>query len=217
MIPDHLTLYLHYRRHCAVTADHLARLQAIEGADRVIPLDVSGKPGAINLGKYASEARWEGPDAAIYRWARSPEFVPARRFFVLEWDALVTMPLRDWIGDRYDADLASTSVGDPASHPGWIWWGDLAYLPASVRAHASCLCPFGTHLLSGRCLEAVASMDPVPGVFCELRLASYAKAAGFTLTPFRRDAPGRAWLDPQRPTEAPGVWHPCKSLKETQA
>jgi hypothetical protein len=214
---DHLVLFLHYRKACNVTADHLFRLRDIEGPERVIPLDVSGRLGAIDLGPYAHEPRWHGPDAAVYRWTRSPAFVRARRYFVLEWDALVTMPLRDWIGDRYDADLAATSVGDMATHPAWQWWGDLAYLPAPVRAHAACLCPFGVHLISGRCLEAVAEMDPAPGVFCELRLASYARAAGFTLTPFRHDAPGHAWIDPVHPTDRPGVWHPVKVLPDTLA
>ncbi len=209
---DHLTLYLWYRRACPVTADHLSRLRDIEGPDRVIPLDVSGRPGAIDLGPYAHEPRWQGPDAAIYRWARSPSFVKARRYVILEWDCLVTMPLRDWIGDRYDADMASTSVGDMATHPAWQWWGDLPYLPASVRAHAACLCPFGVHLISGACLGAVVESDPVSGVFCELRLASYARAAGFALEAFRRDAPGHAWIDPVHPTDRPGVWHPVKSL-----
>lgn len=212
---DHLTLYLHYRRHCPVTDAHLARLREVEGDDRVIPLDVSGRPDAIDLGLYDHEPRWQGPDAAVYRWARSPSFVPARRYFIIEWDALVNMPLRDWIGDRYDADLAATSVGDMATHPDWTWWQDLPLLPAYVRARAGCMCPYGVHLISGRCLEAVVEQRPVPGVFCELRLASYARAAGFELTPFRPDAPGHAWLDDKAPTDRPGVWHPVKTLKDT--
>lgn len=211
---DHLTLYLWYRKSCPVTAAHLARLREIEGADRVIPLDVSGlpRPGAVRLGPYANESRWHGPDAVVYQWARSEAFVPARRYFVIEWDALVNSPLRDWVGDRYDADLAATSVGDPASLPAWKWWQDLPLLPAYVRAKAGAMCPYGAHLISGRCLEAVVEQRPVPGVFCELRLASYARAAGFNLTPFRPDAPGHAWLDDKAPTDAPGVWHPVKSL-----
>lgn len=209
---DHLTLFLWYRRHCPVTAAHLFRLRDIEGPDRVIPLDVSGQPGGIDMGPYAHEPRWHGPDAAVYQWARSPAFVPARRYFVLEWDALVTMPLRDWIGDRYDSDLSATSVGDPESLPDWDWWRDIPSLPAAIRPHAAALCPYGAHLISGRCLQAVVESDPAPGVFCELRLASYAKAAGFDLTPFRPDAPGHAWLDDKAPTDRPGVWHPVKSL-----
>lgn len=211
---DHLTLYLHYRRHCPVTDAHLARLREIEGEDRVVPLDVSGRPGAIDLGPYAHEPRWHGPDAAVYRWARSPAFVPARRYFVLEWDVLVNSPLRDWIGDRYDAALAATSVGDPATHPDWEWWQDLPLLPGYVRARAACLCPYGAHLISGRCLEAVVEQRPVPGVFCELRLASYARAAGFEPTAFSPDAPGRCWLDPMAPSSRPGVWHPVKSMQQ---
>lgn len=208
---DHLVLYLWYRPDCPVTADHLARLRAIEGPGRVLPLDVSGRPGAIDLGPYATEDRWQGPDAAVYRWARSRDFVPARRYLVVEWDTLATMPLRDWWGDAcYEADLGVVRVATLGD--GWTWWEHRSRLPGPVQPHAAGFCPYGGHVLSRRALTALAESDPVPGVFCELRAASYLGAAGITATVRPGGRKRTVWIgDTRLPSHrGPGVWHPVK-------
>lgn len=208
---DHLTLYLWYRRDCPVTADHLARLRAIEGADRVIELDVSGRPGAIDLGPYVGEDRWQGPDAALYRWARSAAFVPARRYFVVEWDTLAAMPLRDWWGPAcYDADFAVVAAADP--NGSWDWWAHVPRLPAWIRPLAAGFCPWGVQVLSLRALQALADAEPVPHVFCELRQATYLAAAGVRPVARGTGGPGEVWCRDVVPRDGPGIWHPCKSL-----
>lgn len=208
---DHAVLYLWYRDGCAVTADHYARLVDIEGRHRVIPLDVSGRPGAIDLGKYAGEPRWEGPDAALYRWAASAAFVPARRYFVVEWDTLATMPLREWWGERCcDSAWAVVAAANPTGE--WAWWEHVPRLPAPIRPHAAGFCPFGVQVLSLEALKALAEVEPAAGVFCELRQASYLRWLGVSPAVREPAGHGEAWCRDVRYTGGRGLWHPIKEM-----
>jgi len=174
--------------------------------------------GAVDYGPYANDTVWQRGDAALYQWARSPEFVPARRYLIAEWDVLATMPLADWWGEAcYDADHGTVSAVTPETDPSWSWWDHVERLPERFRSYASGFCPFGFQALSRRALDALADSRPVPGVFCELRQGTYLRAAGIVPTVRRTNGPLDVWCRPEmiavRP--GPGVWHPVKRQEES--
>lgn len=206
---DFVALFLYYGGRPLsdpVTADHLSRLVAIEGEANVIPIDVSSAEG------------WHGPDAKVYEWAKSPAFVPAKRYAIVEWDALATMTLREWWGEAaWAADAAAVWTLDCVDDdPNWVWWGDIAKLPPAYRPYAAGFCPFGVSLLSHDALRAAAESEPAPGVFCELRLGTYLAYHGFEVERKGKGLRGGpVWCSPEMDPAScttPGLWHPVKTL-----
>lgn len=214
---DCCILFAHYRDD-PITRDHLDRLRRLNPYPVVAlgnaalscvegTLDVSRLPG-----EWADEDLWAGADTFLYRWYRHGG-LRARRYIFLEWDTLATMPIRDFYAEVWDADAAGSEVKRIEADPGW-WFHQRDRLPEHLRRHAAGIVPLNGTLLSDRALAAVAAGPIPPGIFCELRLGTLLRAAGFEPVALP-EAKGRmnSWnpalvaFDPDRP----GIYHPIKA------
>jgi hypothetical protein len=86
------------------------------------------------------------------------------------------MPIREYYREVWDADAAATAVHTPQSYAVWPWFKEL---PDELRPFAMGLSPLNGVMLSHRALAAVCAGPLPPNVFCECRLGTALKAAGF--------------------------------------
>ena len=210
-------LFMHYRDDEA-TRDHLDRLRRLNPYPVVALCNASPArvEGALDVDRltseWSAEDKWGGADAALYAWMRHGG-LHAERYVFLEWDALATMPVREFYAEVWDADAAAASAKRAEDEPGWYWFGQVGLLPEAMRPHAGGLAPLNGTLLSHRALAAVAAGPVPPGIFCELRLGTLVRHAGFELADFPPEkarmnscTPDAIDFDPARP----GIYHPVK-------
>ena len=86
--------------------------------------------------------------------------IRARRYLMLEWDTLATMPVKEFYEELWDGDAVATSVKLIETHPRWQWFRQqLHLLPPHLRQHAAGVVPFNGLLLSHRALAAVVEAE----------------------------------------------------------
>ena len=163
------------------------------------------------------EPPWHGTDGLIYSWFRE-RTVDAERYIFIEWDCLMTMPVREYYMEVWESHAAACQIFTPLGNPHWIWFRELDALPSKLRASAVGIAPLNGVLLSREALTAVTSALIPPNVFSELRLGTLLKtmnirvdtipAAKASTNSFK---PFLTHYDPTRP----GLYHPIKSLEPT--
>lgn len=178
---------------------------AAERVDEALDVDLLSKEGSL-------EPKWHSPDRMLYRWFRHGG-VRARRYVFLEWDTLATMPVREFYDEVWDADAAGSSVMRVEHEPGWYWFWQTCRLPPHLRAKAGGIVPFNGLLVSHRALAAVTSGAIPPNVFCELRIGTLLRHAGFeprALPPGKRqmNSHDRRFIDFGE--DRLGIYHPIK-------
>lgn len=211
-------LFSHYGND-ETTREHLALLRernpypvvavcndAARRVEEALDVNLLSKAGSL-------EHKWLSPDRILYRWFRHGG-LRARRYIFLEWDTLATMPVREYYDEVWDADAAGSTAKRIEHEPEWEWFRQMPRLPGPLRAKAGGIVPFNGILLSHRALEAVTSGPIPPNVFCELRLGTLLRNAGFEAQTFspekqRTNSFDRRLIDfdPVRP----GIYHPIKS------
>jgi hypothetical protein len=143
-------------------------------------LIVAHNPGVPVVAVDGRGRRWEDCDLAHLDAIGS--VVPAaRRYALLEWDCLVSGPLRDWYGPVWDLPASASIVvhAERGEGVGWEWWADAARLPPGMAAVGAL--PIAGMLLSRDAAIGVIGLmrrRPAPGVYCEVRMGSYLHAAG---------------------------------------
>lgn len=213
---EYVILFAHYDA-SAVTRRHLEILGSVNPCP-IIPVCSGGSSrvaDAVDVSqldnRWADEDPWRAADTLIYRWfARRP--FDARRYIFLEWDTLATLPVREYYREVWDADAAASAVYTPRTYAGWPWFREL---PAELRPYATGLSPLNGVMLSHRALSAVCA-GPLPGnVFCECRLGTAVRRAGFepvALPPAKAATNGfrrsHIVLNPR----VPGLYHPVKHV-----
>lgn len=179
-----------------------ASAERVEGA---IDVDVLTK-------EWASEDKWGGIDTVLYRWFRHGG-LRAERYVFFEWDTLATMPVKEYFGALWDEDAAGASTMLIERDPDWWWFHQLDRLPPHVRDVAAGIVPLSGLLLSDRALAAVASSAIPADVYCELRLGTLLRAAGFTLSEYPPETQRmNQWHRDLIVYDAdkPGIYHPIK-------
>ena len=213
---DCLILFLHHDD-SAVTRRHLALLRGNNPWPVVALCNGSSSKveGAIDVAKlssrWAGEDPWRGADSMIYRWfAHQP--LAARRYVVMEWDALATMPVSAYLEEVWDQDAAAANVHMPATRPDWPWFNEL---PAELRPFAAGVSPLNGVLISHRALAAVVGGEIPENLYSECRLGTLLRKAGFMPTSLPRAKaetnsfhPGHVLVNPR----APGIYHPVKRV-----
>jgi hypothetical protein len=182
--------------HAGAGTPHLAALLASNPCARV---------HVVHLGKEepAGAPAWRGNDAALRAWWRENRGkITGRRVAWLEYDVLVTQELPDvWP----EGVLAKELKG-----AGWRWWGECERLP-EFRRHWCGVAPLGVSFWNAAALDAIADAkyDEVfaRDVFCELRMPTICRAAGFPVQAM--SLPGVRWY-PVSPRAAPGIYHAVK-------
>jgi hypothetical protein len=173
--------------------------------------------GAIDVSllskRWSDEDKWASADSILYRWFLHGG-IRARRYLMLEWDTFATMPVKAFYGDLWDRDVVATSVKRWETHPRWQWFRQQSHLlPPHLRPHAAGVVPFNGLLLSHRALAAVVASDPPPAIFCELRIGTLLRAAGFEfheLPPEKRTMNSFHPLNVKFDGKTPGIYHPIK-------
>jgi hypothetical protein len=154
---------------------------------------------------------WRNCDRSIRDWWRANrKNVKASHVAFVEWDVVVNLDLTRCIVPG--AGLVGATVDNWPSRP-WSWWSEIERLPKDLRRNAASLRPLGVVIASRECLDAIAdwwwghtfALD----IFCELRLPTVAKAAGFLLRTSPHLANVRHFPIPH-PGDKPGVWHQVK-------
>jgi hypothetical protein len=163
--------------------------------------------------RWSDEDKWTSADSILYRWFLHGG-VRAQRYLMLEWDTLATAPVKEFFGELWDRDAVGTSVKLHETHPEWQWFREQMHLlPPTLRQHAAGIVPFNGLLLSHRALSAVVDADPPPGIFCELRIGTLLRSAGFEMAEY---PPEKQRMNSFHPLNisfdgiTPGIYHPIR-------
>jgi len=211
---EYLVLFAHFDD-SVVARRHLEVLRTVNACP-VIPVcsrRSSRFIDAVDVSKldtrWSDEDPWRAADTLLYRWFPHRQF-EAHRYVFLEWDTLATMPIREYYREVWDADAAATAVHTPQSYAGWPWFKEL---PAELRPFAMGLSPLNGVMLSHRALAAVCAGPLPPNVFCECRLGTALKVAGFqpvALPPAKAATNGFHRSHILLNQRVPGLYHPVK-------
>jgi glycosyltransferase involved in cell wall biosynthesis len=211
-------VFTHYRDD-DTTRYHLELLRRLNPFPVVAVCNASSErvEGAIDVDllskRWSSEDKWGSADSILYRWFLHGG-VRAQRYLMLEWDTLATAPVKEFFGDLWDRDVVGTSVKLHEAHAEWQWFREQMHLlPPALRQHAAGIVPFNGLLLSHRALSAVVDAEPPPGIFCELRIGTLLRSAGFELAEY---PPEKQRMNSFHPLNisfdgvTPGIYHPIK-------
>ena len=215
---DCCIVFTHYRDD-ETTRHHLELIRRLNPFPVVAVCNASPErvEGAVDVSllskRWSDENKWHSADTILYRWFLHGG-IRAKRYLMLEWDTMATMPVRDFYRDLWDKDVVGTSIKRIETHPDWQWFREqLHLLPSNLRQHAAGVVPFNGLLLSHRALAAVVAADPPPGLFCELRIGTLLRAAGFDLHAMPPEKQRMNSFHPQNITfdgVTPGIYHPIK-------
>ncbi len=127
--PELCILFLHHRPD-PVTQRHLDLLTWFNPEARVVPLAINasallpGPPANADISgldcPWNVEDFWQMCDVAYYQWFLHRPF-SARRYLLMEWDCLCTMPIREAYREVWDAEVAAHTVLRPERLDYWCW------------------------------------------------------------------------------------------------
>jgi hypothetical protein len=179
----------------------------------VIPIHASQPqqlPGAVDVGPLQSP--WHEADLAFMRWFLRRPF-DAKRYVLMEYDTLATMPLRQFYGPLlWEKEAVVPHLRLRCREPSWEWFEQVPLLPRELQPFAAGASPMTALLLSHQAMLAV-SRRPVPVVFSELRIGTLLQAAGLEISSLSREAAANIHWNPtliQIDPSIPGVYHPVK-------
>lgn len=179
-------LFSHHKND-ELTRHHLNVLRAANPFYPVLPIcrERDGKRNALQdahnvwTQDTADQIGWAHCDIQVHEWFKQRP-LSAHRYIVIEYDVYAPMPVRDFYGPLWDADCVGINVWrKPAHSDKWVWFKDIGKLPEQWQEEAVGIDPCAVMLFSHRCMDAMSRL-PIPrDVFCELRIGSMVKAAGF--------------------------------------
>jgi hypothetical protein len=210
MVHECCILFLHHLND-QVTRWHFDLLRRFNPYP-VIPIhaaQLQHLPDAIDVGHLTSP--WHEADLAFIRWFLHRPF-DAKRYILMEYDTLATMPLWQFYGPLWDKDVVVPHLRIRSHEPLWEWFEHIPLLPPDLQPFAAGVSPMTAILLSHRAMLAISGM-PLPDVFSELRLGTLLRAAGMEMSVLPRDVAANIHWDPtliQIDPDLAGVYHPVK-------
>ena len=97
-----------------------------------------------------------GLDVLIIDWYRNRRTIRAKRWFFAEWDGWCGMPLREYLGEVWDADVSVSSIRWPNREPEWFWFRQIQRLPEKYRPFACGMVPTCFTCVSDRAMQALS-------------------------------------------------------------
>lgn len=205
-----------YHRTCDVARKNLSSFSESNPKAKVVPICSMGKrlPVGFSLLDNAfwnqltgldPKMCWRNTDATYYEYYRRRN-LNCKRWLLVEWDIFCNGDLEKFFGDFWDKPLVSTKIAGS----GWCWFREAHAMPPEAQKFASGCAPLAGTLVSDECMEKIVlgSWWAENTVFCELRIATLAKMAGFELSQHRF----HGVVCKTKPTiEGPGLWHPVKT------
>ena len=158
--------------------------------------------------------RWRNCDRNIRSWwFANRATVATDAVLFLEFDVFCDVDLRQVIPPlATGCGIAAASMVTPVSHRMSYWpFEDLLQLPRTMQGIACAAAPLAVLLIRREALDAI--LDPeydvlfAADIFCELRLATVIRHAGFGVASM---ALPEVICQPRRPTHS-GIWHPVKT------
>lgn len=122
-----------------------------------------------------------GLDTLVVDWYRTCRNVRAKRWFFAEWDGWCGMPLREYLGEVWDADISVSSIRWPGREPEWFWFRQIQRLPPEYRPYACGMVPTCFTCLSDRAMAALSERlteELMGHIICEIRIPTLIHAAG---------------------------------------
>ena len=215
-------LFFHYRR-CPVTERHYAIVRQANPYP-VLPIRINDGSGQEGLdGSFFTEyidKPWANADLALYEIAKK-KVVDAERYILIEWDCLANMPVREWLGDKWDADATTTTLKTPLLNPDWCWWYESGYgeyrqlrLPKHLKRYQCGMQPCNGVMISRRMMDKLANVDIPPSICSERRLGTLIHSLGGVIQEAgsKNNNFNELWVryDPNKPD----IYHPVKQLKD---
>lgn len=154
---------------------------------------------------------WRNCDWLSYAWILGNK-ARCRRWVFVGWDVYSTMPLGEYLRGVWDQDIAGVEIFR-GEKDAWHWFQEKA--PEELFAHRCGLCPVCFYFCSDECARAVAEMalkyKDWTG-FCEFRLGTFARAAGFQPALIAGARKTISWRREGWTIEGRGIWHPVKNV-----
>lgn len=157
---------------------------------------------------------WRNCDWLSYAWMLSGK-ERCRRWVFVGWDVYSTMPLSEYLRGVWDHAIAGVEVFNPEKDS-WHWFKEGS--PEALMSSRRGLCPVCFYMCSDDCARAIGELavryKGWTG-FCELRLGTFARAAGYEPAVIEGARKTISWKWEGWTIEGRGVWHPVKAgLKE---
>jgi len=216
-VHDVCILFLHHRDD-ELTRYHLGLTRASNPGVPVVPLSFGkGVSGSISVGKWCWPVRdeWYANDVMVYAWYKKRAF-RAKRYVIFDYDTLCLMPVESFYQQVWNADVACASPMTYQEKPEWYWFRAQSVdgLPLKFHEQLAGLAPASGVFLSDRALKAISELAKdrsFSHLFCECRLGTLARIAGFEIRQIRDDVEQFIGWNEVTPTRR-GIWHPIKTI-----
>lgn len=158
--------------------------------------------------------QWWHSDKIVWEWLRRDEF-PAKRYAIIEWDMLCTIPFREFYDLVWSKDLAVSGIVRIEEEPSWCWfcqehWPNInSYGPNvfGIRPQAGILLSRATAMAMA---NEELKTDRYGHLFVEARIGAMAKACGIEPAIIRPGVEKMIVYHPRLTVTGPGIWHPVK-------
>jgi hypothetical protein len=210
-------LFLHHRND-GLSRFHLEVIRENNPDVPVVPLTFRiGVTGATRVAEWNWTVRdeWHANDVMVYSWYRRRN-LDAKRYVIFDYDTLVMESVERFYRNVWDADVACARPVLYEYQPDWHWFNPqfVDLLPAELGHHLAGMVPASGSFFSDRALGAIvrsARNKMFSELFCECRLGTLARAAGFQIEPIRDDAERfLSWTEVS--PMGIGIWHPVKKI-----
>jgi hypothetical protein len=215
-----LCILFSYHKCDDVTVHHLELLKKHNPSVIIVPLtdDVPEQlPESVDVkdfpSRWTTKDKWAGVDIMLYKWFLN-RTETARRYLVLEYDCMCTMPIAHAYAGVWNADVACAKFVRRWTHPLWHWFSpeSLAKLDPEDRPIAAGVVPYVGALYSHRALEAILDNVTSNDAFAELRLGTAISKAGLDVTRLPRELRRTIQWDLFTGDRSrPGIYHAVKS------
>lgn len=153
---------------------------------------------------------WHNIDAAYYEYYRRRQ-ENCKRWLLAEWDMFCSGRLEEYFGQFWNDPFVAVNLSILETGGDHNFFSEICNLPEEVKPFACASHPLAGTLISDECMEQIvlgSSWAGEKSVFCEVRIATLARMAGFKLS--QRHFHGIRWRE--RPVVSGcGLWHPMKT------
>lgn len=208
-------LFLHHRND-ELSRFHLNLIREHNPEVPVVPLTfVDGLQGSTRAGGWAWPVHdeWFSNDVMVYSWYARKN-LEAERYVIFDYDTLVLEAVKSFYVEVWDSEVACARPVLYENEPDWYWFGP-DFVSADLkdfRGHLAGMVPASGSFFSDRALSAMVRLardNVFSKLFCECRLGTLARTAGFQITRVRRDAEKFLNWTGVSPV-GKGIWHPVK-------
>lgn len=210
-------LFLHHRDD-ELSRFHLNLIREHNPGTPVVSLTfVDGLQGAIRVGDWAWPVHdeWFSNEVMVYSWYARKN-LEAERYVIFDYDTLVLEAVESFYAQVWDSDVACARPVLYENEPDWYWFGP-DFVSADLkdfRGRLAGMVPASGSFFSDRALSAMVSLASdrtFSELFCECRLGTLARIAGFQIEPIRHDAERFLNWTEVSPV-GKGIWHPVKHI-----